>query len=390
MKLLLYDMGAYTQQDIMETLDKMGIEYRNILYKLADVSGDVYFEKRVKELLAKEVYNAVFSVNYFPVLARICAEKGIPYISWSYDSPIMVNDIEDTLGYDTNYVFFFDRAECERYQRKGFGNVFHLPLAVNTERLDKIELTKEDTLRYGAEVSLVGQLYESVLPLLMEPLGDYEKGYLTAAIETQMRLYGSYFLPQVITEELIQKMNQCYEELGLTDLKLEKDAFIITVAKQITHMERTLLLDTFSENYKVNLYGSDSHDGLPNVYWQGSAGYFDEMPKVFKSSKINLNISLKCIESGIPLRALDIMGSGGFLLTNYQPEIAKHFVDGEEVVMYTSLEDAVAKCEYYLEHEDERKEIAKRGYEKVKRQFGYEGRIRRMLEMAGITKDEIR
>lgn len=385
MKLLLYDMGAYTQQDIMETLDKMGIEYRNILYKLADISKDAYFEKRVKELLEKEVYNAVFSVNYFPVLARICTEKRIPYISWSYDSPIMVEDIEETLGYDTNYIFFFDRAECERYQRKGFENVFHLPLAVNTERLDKIELTKEDSLKYGAEVSQVGQLYESVLPLLMEPLGDYEKGYLTAAIETQMRLYGSYFLPQVITEDFIQRINLCYEKLGLTNLRLEKDSFIVTTAKQITHMERTLLLDILSENHKVSLYGPDKSEGLPNVCWQGSAGYFDEMPKVFKSSKINLNVSLKCIESGIPLRALDIMGSGGFLLTNYQPEIAEHFVDGEEVVMYTSLEDAVTKCEYYLEHEDERKEIAKRGYEKVKRQFGYEDRIRRMLEISGIV-----
>lgn len=384
MKLLLYDMGAYTQQDIMETLDKMGIDYRNVLYKLADVSKDEYFEKRVKELLEKEVYNAVFSVNYFPVLARICTEKRIPYISWSYDSPIMVEDIEETLGYDTNYVFFFDRAECERYQRKGFENVFHLPLAVNTERLDKIELTKEDSLKYGAEVSQVGQLYESVLPLLMEPLGDYEKGYLTAAIETQMRIYGSYFLPQVITKDFIRKMNQCYEELGLTNLRLEKDSCIITAAKQITHMERTLLLDILSENHKVSLYGPDKPEGLPNVCWQGSAGYFDEMPKVFKSSKINLNVSLKCIESGIPLRALDIMGSGGFLLTNYQPEIAEYFVDGEEVVMYTSLEDAVAKCEYYLEHEDERKEIGKRGYEKVRQQFGYEDRIRKMLEIAGI------
>ena len=223
-----------------------------------------------------------------------------------------------------------------------------------------------------------------VFEMREEGLVDYEKGYLTAAIETQMRIYGSYFLPQVITKDFIRKMNQCYEELGLTNLRLEKDSCIITAAKQITHMERTLLLDILSENHKVSLYGPDKPEGLPNVCWQGSAGYFDEMPKVFKSSKINLNVSLKCIESGIPLRALDIMGSGGFLLTNYQPEIAEYFVDGEEVVMYTSLEDAVAKCEYYLEHEDERKEIGKRGYEKVRQQFGYEDRIRKMLEIAGI------
>lgn len=384
MKLLLYDMGAYTQQDIMDALSKMGIEYRNILYKLSDLSADAYFEKRVNELLEKEQYEAVFSVNYYPILAKICAAKDLPYISWSYDSPIKMENMEETLGYRTNYVFFFDRAECERYQKKGFRNVYHLPLAVNTERLDKVEMSEEDEKKYGADISMVGQLYESVLPVLMMPLNEYEKGYLTAAIETQLKLYGSYLLPQVITDELVEKMNSCYEALGQTNLKLDREGLVITVAKHVTHLERVLLLDFLSENYQVHLYGPDKAEELPRVQWKGSAGYFDEMPKVFKNSKVNLNISLKCIQSGIPLRALDIMGSGGFLLTNYQPEIAEYFIDGEEVVMYTGLEDAVMKCEYYLEHEEERKQIAERGYQKVKELFGYEERLQTMLAVAGV------
>lgn len=384
MKLLLYDMGAYTQQDIMEAFDKMGIAYRNILYKLPDLSKDAYFERRVKELMERETYTAVFSVNYYPVLARICREEDLPYISWSYDSPIKIENIEETLGYSTNYVFFFDRAECEKYQKAGYGNVYHMPLAVNTGRLDMITVGTKEKEKYACDVSMVGQLYESVLPILMQPLGEYEKGYLTAAVETQLKLYGSYLLPRVITEELVQQMNTCYEKIGQKTLKLEREGLIITVAKQVTHLERVLLLDCLSENYKVHLYGPDRGEDLPCVQWKGSAGYFDEMPKVFKSSKVNLNISLKCISSGIPLRALDIMGSGGFLLTNYQPEIGEYFVDGEEVVMYTSLEDAVEKCVYYLEHAAERMEIAKRGYQKVRECFKYEDRLRSMLQTAGV------
>ena len=51
MKILLYDMGAFTQNDIMSVLDKMGIAYENVLYKLKDVQEDPYFEKRIKEIL---------------------------------------------------------------------------------------------------------------------------------------------------------------------------------------------------------------------------------------------------------------------------------------------------------------------------------------------------
>ena len=52
------------------------------------------------------------------------------------------------------------------------------------------------------------------------------------------------------------------------------------------------------------------------------------MPLVFQNSKINLNITLRSIKNGIPLRAIDIMGAGGFLLTNYQNDFGLHFTDG--------------------------------------------------------------
>lgn len=384
MKLLLYDMGAYTQNDVMETLEQMGIPFRNILYKLQNVYEDAYFEKCVKELLNEEGFDAVFSVNYFPVLANICHEYELPYLSWTYDSPITIKRIEETLGYQTNYVFFFDRIECEKYWKRGYENVYHLPLAVNVERLDKVEITTEEAKKYGAEISMVGQLYDASLPVLMAPLDDYEKGYLTGIVEAQMRLYGCYFLQDVLTKELTDKMNARYEMLGQKDFKLSKDDLVLSVAKHITHMERTLLLDILSESYQVRLYGPDKPENLSNVEWRGSAGYFDEMPKVFKSSKINLNVSLKCIQSGIPLRALDIMGSGGFLLTNYQPELAEYFVDGEDLVMYSSLEEAVEKCAYYLEHEEECSRIAEKGCQKVRELFRYEQRLLAMLRTAGL------
>lgn len=385
LNILFYDMGTYTQRDIAEEFHKMGIQYRNIVYKLRNLDCDSYFEKRVSELLKKEHYDAVFSINYFPVLSAICMNYKIPYLSWSYDSPINIEGMEETLGNPVNYVFFFDRGECQKYWDKGYQNIFHLPLAVNTKRLDEITITEKDRKKFQTDISMVGQLYENALPVLMMPLSEYDKGYLTAVLETQMRIYGCYFLDEVLTEELTERMNDSYTKLGQDKLRLSGSGLVVSVAKHITHMERILLLDILSEEWKVNLYGPGTDKALSGVEWHGSAGYFDTMPLIFKLSRINLNVSLKCITSGIPLRALDIMGCGGFLLTNYQPEIAEYFADGEEVVMYTSLSDAVEKCRYYMEHEEERKEIARRGYEKVKNRFTYRERISQMLQTAGLV-----
>ena len=108
------------------------------------------------------------------------------------------------------------------------------------------------------------------------------------------------------------------------------------------------------------------------------------MPGVFRFSKLNLNPTLKCIQSGIPLRALDIMGARGVLLSNYQPELAEHFIDGEDVIMYESMEDAFAKADFYLQHEDLRRQIANNGYLKVKEFFSYSEKINEMFQTADL------
>ena len=112
----------------------------------------------------------------------------------------------------------------------------------------------------------------------------------------------------------------------------------------------------------------------------GSVDYWSEMPKVFHESKINLNFTIPNIKSGIPLRIWDVLGAGGFLMTNYQAEIPLYFKEGEDLICFDGVEDLADKAGYYLEHEKERREIAHNGYEKVKQHHSYVNRIETILE----------
>lgn len=76
---------------------------------------------------------------------------------------------------------------------------------------------------------------------------------------------------------------------------------------------------------------------------------------------------------------MDIMGAGGFLLTNYQNDFMELFEPDWEFVYFTSLEDALYKIAYYLEHEDERAQIAQNAREKMWSEFTYEKQVQRML-----------
>jgi spore maturation protein CgeB len=108
------------------------------------------------------------------------------------------------------------------------------------------------------------------------------------------------------------------------------------------------------------------------------------MPKVFKCSKINLNVTMRDIINGVPLRCIDIMACGGCLLTNYQKDFDEHFKDGENILFYNDAGEALEKADYYLAHDTEREKISQSGYETVKKYYNFPVKIREMLELAGL------
>jgi spore maturation protein CgeB len=105
------------------------------------------------------------------------------------------------------------------------------------------------------------------------------------------------------------------------------------------------------------------------------------MPYIFASSKININISLRSILTGIPLRVVDIIGAGGFCLTNYQAEMSEYFENGRELVWFESPGDMVEKADYFLHHDDEREKIAINGAEAAERIFSYDVLLPKVLDI---------
>ena len=95
---------------------------------------------------------------------------------------------------------------------------------------------------------------------------------------------------------------------------------------------------------------------------------------------VNLNISLKTIRSGIPLRCIDVLACGGFLISNYQEELAEYFRLGEELITYGDLEELVYLTDFYLKDEARRKQIARCGQERIRQDFTYEKALKRIID----------
>ena len=383
MNILLYDLGSYTQKDLIYYLEKAGFHCRNVLYKLTDIYYDDFFERKFQEEMDKNSYDFVMSTNFHPIVARICYQRNMKYIAWVYDSPINTDYIQ-YYQYPTSYIFHFDRVEAERIMALGGKNIYHLPLAVNPDRIRQIKISSEDIQRYSAEISFIGTIYESPLRQFMSVQSDYDRGFVDAIVDAQLKIYGYNLIADMVSDDLLHRLNQQLKNHGVTSVELTRRGLIHSIATLVTRTERLVLLNMLGQYHKVKYYSGEKPDSLSHLTYCGSAYYFTEMPRIFKLSKLNLNPTLKSIQSGIPLRALDILGCGGVLLSNYQPELAEYFVDGEDIIMYESIEDALVKADYYLSHEDKRLAIAQNGYQKAVTCFSYPDKIQFMLETADV------
>ena len=119
MKLLILNWGAYTQKDVIETLSTNHIEYKVVNYCFSDKNTDSFFSFRFNQFLTEASYDAVFTINYFPLVAELCYQHHVKYLSWSYDNPLNVLRLAETFSYENNYVFLFDMLQVENCKKHG-------------------------------------------------------------------------------------------------------------------------------------------------------------------------------------------------------------------------------------------------------------------------------
>ncbi len=385
MKFLLYQWSVFNQQDIRAALERAGHEVE--AYEEPEEARrqmhDEELERRVKDC------DAVFSVNYFPKVSYACQKAGIKYIAWTVDSP-MLSMYHKSVFNPCNFIFVFDRFSYCRFREMGAETVYYMPLAADTERLDRLldAATPVELEQYRSDISFVGGLYfKNSYDKLYDKMPDYLKGYFDAALLAQLDLYGENIFDRMLTVDILAQLSETVDfkkdEDSLSDLGL---VFTSTfLGYKMAQMERITCLNRLAEMFPVDLYTDRSHEALRNVRLRGTVNYQYDMPKVFRSSKVNMNFTIRNIRSGLPLRIWDILGAGGFLLTNFQVELPAYFENGKELVYYESIDDMCKKAEYYLSHDEERIRIAQNGHDKVKKFHSYDARIAQILETAGLA-----
>lgn len=450
MKILFYCWKAYNQSDIIEALRQRGHVVDTFEMELGNFEVDDNFtDKFIKKMSINDdsavcsadcdcddeknytdyvehdgqeaegdtnyVYDAVFSVNYFPIISDICEQffhSKVKYICWTCDSPLSTM-YHQSIFNKCNYIFIFDKFCYMEFKERG-ANVYYLPLAAATRRADDVikkwqtdmkqkkglldasdapgnnaAACADDDTEYKSQggdtagdflydVSFIGSMYrKNSYDEIKDMLPDYVRGYFDALMKLQMEIYGENYIDGMLTAEIMDELNKHFRieksERSFSNLSL---IFSTTVLGfKIAQLERYKLLGALSKYFDVSVFTDDENADFVLAHNMGPVRYWDESPIVFHTSKINLNFTIRNIRSGIPLRVWDILSAGGFCITNFQPELVMYFKNGEDLVWFEDETDLVKKVRYYLRHEDERRRIALNGQKKVRELHNYDARL---------------
>ena len=153
-------------------------------------------------------------------------------------------------------------------------------------------------------------------------------------------------------------------------------------AKRVSEAE---MLEIFSLS-KINL-GLNPPPGLFNKNALGRLFFSMSIRRIVPDFHWYANFQ-SWIHMNVPqikARHFQVPACGGFVMTSAADDLEHYYEPGKEVVIYKDVDDLAEKAKYYLEHERERKEIARAGYERTIKEHTYERRFREIFKVMGVA-----
>lgn len=384
-KMKILFAGSETMQipNIPIALGKMGHDV--ILYDKSMEYVEAHEEEYapLRMFLEQSKPDFVISTVFFQIMAAYTHELGIRYAVYGMDSPHYAAWVPYFPTLDNVCLFCFDTRELQQFRKQGYRNVYYMPLAAGTAWADSVRMTKDDQEKYRCDISFVGGLYgDNAYDRFYNRLPEQVQSFFADIFEQSAFAWdGTDRMLPSLPPELIPWCRETVPELCNYGFNMPDDYYFRqwTLARKLSNIERRLLLEFVADKYDFRLYTREAEQVPETIRKYPPVNAMTDQLKVFSATRVNLNITLRSIETGVPLRVFDIMSRAGFVLTDYRADAAELFEEDREIVMFRTPEEMIDKINYYLAHDEARKKIGLNGYHKVKTHYSYERQLGKII-----------
>lgn len=283
--------------------------------------GSVQSVFRLKQQLRQPDFILLMAGVRIPqAVLEFIRQSGVKSAVWMTEDPYYMDWTAPIAGY-FNYIFTIEEAALEQYKALGHPRVYHLPLGTDPALFCPSPVSTE----FESDVCLVGVPYRNRIEIIDFLLADTDYH-----IQLVGRGWGRY----------VQEWSRnSGPRIGLVNawVKPETAANYYNGAKIVLNIHR--LSD---ERYNRNRMGVEARS--------------------------------------INNRTYDTAACAAFQLTDYRIGLGGQFEEGTEIISYQNQQDFLQKLRYYMDHEQERRQIAEAAKQRVLAAHTFEHRIQQLLE----------
>ena len=207
-----------------------------------------------------------------------------------------------------------------------------------------------------------------VYDLMISALPSHVEYFLDRGVRAELSRLG--FEPAILT-----KLENRGQDIPVS--------FIGTVSS--VHQARTSLLEHLCSGFDIQIWGkgADGMQDAPLIRKRCRPPAWGlEMYQILGRSKMTLNNHSEIAgPHACNMRLFEATGAGTLLITDWKEDLHETFEPGKEVVAYRNTEECAQLIRYYLDHEEERKAVARAGQQRTLREHTYGRRVEEVLEL---------
>jgi hypothetical protein len=174
------------------------------------------------------------------------------------------------------------------------------------------------------------------------------------------------------------------------------EQFLIAGLNKFSSPMRGELISTI-KNLRVDIFGGDLSYGRmsnpllilrqSNIYYNPPTIDYQDAQKIYQSTRINLNISSLQFDTAVNNRVIDILLSGGFVLTDRRSDL-KNIIPFYQDISYETPEEMNEKLSFWSSTENNKKyfELKYEAYDICKNKYSYHNRVNSILNILKFTK----
>lgn len=285
------------------------------------------------------------------LFANFYADARIPYVSWFTDPPRMILIGREDVVTPYTVAATWERACIPQFEARGYEHVHYMPLATDPDIFHGAPSPSHLRPLSFVGNSMVGLTNAAIekhahLPAIRDAIADaFDVGRITRVNYTQG----------------LDAMLGCELTSGLNPSERRNAELLINY--EATRRQRAAL-GTALAPLGLEVRGDPGwRNVLENV--EGEVGYFDDLGPYYQSTAINLNSTSMQMEWAVNQRVFDCPAAGGFLITDDQEDMARHFDLDSEAAVYSSLDELVALVERYRAAPEERAAIVRNAQRRI-------------------------